>query len=137
MTNRLDNNPNRVSFDPADVSIPELDDVADDRHDGSRAAALREAVAEYTEKYGDGVADGGQTPDDPQLRDGYRAMRRIADPDHGRIPVEEARPAVAQECKIPGSAVKRAVFEPLRERGWVTPRYGVLIVHDTPHGGSV
>ena len=106
---------------------------ADDRHDGNRAAAMREAFAEYIARYGDGDAS-DQLPSDPQLATAYQTLRQRADPDHGRIPTDEAIPAVAEATKLPRPAVKRRVFEPLRERGWIDPRYSVLIVYEQPRG---
>jgi len=134
MSNRLESKDERISVTPKSGQTEQLQAVADDRHDGNRAAAMREAFAEYIARYGDDGDASDQIPSDPQLATAYQTLRQRADPSHGRIPTDEAIPAVAEATKLPRAAVKRRVFEPLRERGWIDPRYSVLIVYEQPRG---
>lgn len=72
MSNRLEQNPSRISFDPGHVDIDTLDEIADDQ-DESRAELIRETLAEVIEMHDD--ADGGNAslhkPDHSEPREAF------------------------------------------------------------------
>ena len=55
MSNRLEQNPPRISFDPGHVDVDALDEIAGDQNK-SRAELIRETLAEVVEEHDD--ADG-------------------------------------------------------------------------------
>jgi len=68
-------------------------------------------------------------PDDGELREAYVLLDELAAPDDRRVRASVAMTELAQSTQRPKENVKRAVLEPLQERGfievwnaWVTVR---------------
>lgn len=93
----------------------------------SMTDVLEDAIRQYVDAHDDATPD---LPDDDQLRDALRALRQRAHPDSGRIDVDSAERAVAESCKVPRSAVQRRVLDPLRDRGYIGVKWGILFVRD-------
>jgi len=78
----------------------------------------------------DVVRDGAETsglPEEPELREAYVLLDELASPDDRRVQASVAISELAQKTQRPEESVKRAVLEPLRNRGhiyvwngWVT-----------------
>ncbi|MFC7069479.1 hypothetical protein [Halobaculum lipolyticum] len=121
MTNRLERNPNRVSFDPQDADIPAFDAIAEERG-MSRAELLREKVKETVGQREDDTG----LPDNEALRRAYLALLDAAGPNH-RIATEGAESTLADKLNRPKGSV-RSVLKELEERGYVAPRWGNITV---------
>ncbi|QZP37740.1 hypothetical protein [Halobaculum magnesiiphilum] len=121
MSNRLDRNPNRVSFDPQGADIPAFDEIAEERG-MSRAELLREKVKETVGQREDETG----LPEDETLRRAYLTLLDAAGENH-RIQTEAAESTLAQELTRPSGTI-RSVLKDLETRGYVAPRWGVLTV---------
>jgi len=121
VTNRLDRNPNRVSFDPGSADIPAFDEIADERG-MSRAELLREVVKDTVGQREDDTG----LPDDETLRRAYLRLLDASGHNH-RIDIEGAESLLAQELSRPSGSI-RSVLKDLEESGYVSPRWGVLTV---------
>lgn len=71
----------------------------------------------------------GPLPDDEVLADAYQALRRHAAPDTRRVNVEIARSAIAETTRISKGAVRERVLHPLEREGYITPKWGTVVVH--------
>lgn len=91
----------------------------------SMSGDLREHISE--------VAEIGETPDngleDAVLSDAYTELRRGADPHTNEIDVEVATSMVAEAAQVPKKAVQKRVLRPLEREGYITPRWGTVVVH--------
>lgn len=121
MSDRLEQNPSRVSFDPRDVNIERIDEVADERGQ-SRAELIREALRTTVEA---ADARDDQLPTD--LREAEEAVRLVAV--DGRCSVDQCESAVAQRLQINKSAARR-VLKRLEKHGRLKPRWGTVLVPD-------
>lgn len=69
-----------------------------------------------------------QLPDDDQLADAYRALRRHADPDRGTVDTEIAETIAAEATRVRAAVVRANVLEPLKRRGFIVPKWGKIRV---------
>lgn len=119
MSKQIEQNPSRVSFDPGDVNIEQLDELANDRGQ-SRAELIRSALRREL------AAVEGRDDDLPaDLRDGLDAVRVVAV--DGRVAVDQAESAVAQRLQISKSAARR-VLRRLENYDKLRPRWGVVVL---------
>ena len=58
-------------------------------------------------------------PDDAELREAYVLLDELASPDDRRVRASVAMTELAQSTQRPKENVKRAVLEPLQERGFI------------------
>lgn len=121
VSNRLDRNPNRVSFDPQDADVPAFDAIAEERG-MSRAELLREKVKETVGQRHDDTG----LPEDETLRRAYLALLDTAGPNH-RVDTKSAESALADTLNRPKGSV-RSVLKELEEHGYVAPRWGNITV---------
>lgn len=121
VSNRLDRNPNRVSFDPKDADIPAFDEIADERG-MSRAELLREKVKETVGQHEDTTG----LPEDETLRQAYIALLDAAGHNH-RIDTDDAESTLADKLNRPKGSV-RSILKDLENRGYVAPRWGIITV---------
>ncbi|WP_435358434.1 hypothetical protein [Haloarchaeobius sp. DFWS5] len=104
-----------------------LIDALDDSLDVSRAEFFRQAIVDHLDD--DATDADADLPDDDRLRDGYQRLRQVTGP-NGRIDTDAALSTVAEATGVKKGAVKRTIIKPLDQRGYLTPRWGVITVHD-------
>lgn len=101
--------------------------AACDAEDESMTDALNEMMKEYVAEHGDS-SEVSHLPDDDTLAEGYRRLRRLADPDTGRVEADVAVTEISKALGRPQSTVRRSVLNPLERRGYIDPRWGVIRV---------
>lgn len=131
MSKQIASNPTRISFNPKNVDVEALDEIADDR-DVSRAELIRETLGELiNQEADDGHAyDKIHKPDNEQLRNAFETLLDVSNHPLGPRPisVEEAKNQLySQSCGK--AAVKRKYLEPLSELGFITVRNARIAVH--------
>ena len=131
MSKQIERNPSRISFNPKNVDVAALDEIADSR-DVSRAELIRDTLRDLIDEPAE--SDAGtvelHTPDDEELCEAYEALLRLSDHPLGVRPVtvEEAKDRL-YSTSCGKSSVKRRLLEPLDALGFVTVRSGRVFVH--------
>lgn len=131
MSNQLDQNPNRVSFNPKGLDVAALDEIAAER-DISRAELIREELQQVVEDAtaADAEAADLHKPDDPELREAFETLLDLSAHPLGprSVGVEEAVDRLySQRC--PKSAVKTRLLRPLADLGVISVSTGSITVH--------
>ena len=98
----------------------------------SMTDVIEEKMQEVVEEESGEITTDG-LPDDERLRSAYQRLRSLCDPDTHRIDTDTAESAVAEASKVKISSVRRAVLDPLKRRGLLQYRWGVIQV--TPPEG--
>lgn len=93
-----------------------------DEH-GSKAELVRAALADYLPDYQEGPRI--RPPDDDDLRTAFRTIQRLAGHRDGRVPMDEAASAVAQELGIKAQTVRNGTLAALAEKGYLIRQHGV------------
>jgi hypothetical protein len=131
VSKQIESNPSRVSFDPRQVGIEALDEIADER-DMSRAELVRGTLADLIgSEGGDDRIDGEiHKPDNEELRDAFEALLDLSDHPLGPRPVgvDEATDRLYNRS-CPKTAVKRRLLKPLAELGFISVRAARVVVH--------
>lgn len=131
MSKQIEKNPSRVSFDPRQVDIEALDEIADER-DMSRAELIREALSNLVDSEGGEERISGElhNPDNEELRDAFEALLDLSDHPLGPRPVsvDEAKDRLYNRS-CPKTAVKRRLLKPLADLGFISVRSARIVVH--------
>ena len=131
MSNCLEQNPSRISFDPGHVDVDALDEIADDQ-DKSRAELIRATLAEVVEEYDDANGENASLhkPDHSELCEAFEQLLEASDHPHDprKVTVDEARGKLhSQTC--PKEQVVPRLLQPLADDGFISVTNGRITVH--------
>ena len=84
-------------------------------------------LREYVDDAGESVGDSAY-PADRTLNEGYRALRKRADPDTRTLGTDAAESVVAQATSVSKSGVRREVLDPLERRGYLRYEWATIRV---------
>ncbi len=106
-----------------------------DQRGETMTAVIEEKMAEAVdEELGAGSAD--PLPDEPELANAYRSLRRSANPDNGRLKTDQAESIAAQSARVNSDFVRSTVLKPLANRGYIQPMWGSVKVLPPEEVGS-
>lgn len=126
MSKQIESNPSRVSFDPRDVDMSNVDELADSRG-VSRAELIRQTLSDELRK-SDMIDSDNDLPSD--LATAIETVRR--DAVDGRVPVDHVESMISQQLKVPKDSVRR-ILKRLQSRDLIVPRSGVIYVREEAH----
>lgn len=116
------------------LSVKTPDELKDDFREAcesegrSMTEVVREKMEEYVRETGGSEIVAGDGPEDPRLSKAWRRLRENADPDTGKINTDVAKTKAAEAAGVSKGAVREAVLEPLRRRGWLRVSFGTIRV---------
>jgi antitoxin component of RelBE/YafQ-DinJ toxin-antitoxin module len=94
---------------------------------------IEQKMKEVVEEHGTLPDSQLVTPDDDLLADAYERLRLASGP-LDRIETDEAETEVAEATRVKKKHVREAVFRRLEERGYITPAWGTIIIHEHTEG---
>lgn len=93
--------------------------------------ALDQKIREFVEESGYAKDDPIRSvvDDDDLLTDAYSALLRESGP-LDRLETDEVETIVAEETKIQKKHVRKAILDPLAEKGAIRPAWGTVIIYE-------